>query len=87
MQHSYNLLPKLTLLATKMQGKQFGRLYQVLLHQDTVQPDSASMTKAVIQELVLELIFHPPYSLDLASLDFHHYRSIFTNRRGTSCIY
>jgi hypothetical protein len=42
------------------------------------------MTKAAIQELDWEILPHPPYSMDLASSDYHLFRSLSNNLRGVS---
>jgi hypothetical protein len=42
------------------------------------------MTKAAIQELDWEILPHPPYSLDLAQLDYYIFRSLSNNLRGVS---
>lgn len=39
--------------------------------------------KKITQELGLELLPHPPYSLDIASLDYHFSRSLEHTLRGT----
>jgi histone-lysine N-methyltransferase SETMAR len=40
------------------------------------------MTKEAIQELVWEILPHPPYSPDLAPSDYHLFRSLSKNLRG-----
>jgi histone-lysine N-methyltransferase SETMAR len=42
-----------------------------LLHHDKPRPHTARAAQERIQELQWELLEHPPYSLDLASSDFH----------------
>jgi hypothetical protein len=42
------------------------------------------MTKTAIQELDWEILPHPPYSLDLAPLEYHLLFSLSNNLRGVS---
>jgi histone-lysine N-methyltransferase SETMAR len=42
------------------------------------------MSKAVIQELDWEILPHPPYSPNLAPVDYHLFRSLSNNLRGVS---
>jgi histone-lysine N-methyltransferase SETMAR len=42
------------------------------------------MTKAAIQELDQEILPHPPYSPDLAPMDYQLFRSLSNNLHGAS---
>jgi hypothetical protein len=42
------------------------------------------MTKSGIQELDWEILPYPPYSPDLATSDYHLFRSLSNNLRGVS---
>jgi hypothetical protein len=42
------------------------------------------VTKAAVQELDWEILPHPSYSPDLASSDYHLFRSLSNNLRGVS---
>jgi histone-lysine N-methyltransferase SETMAR len=42
------------------------------------------MTEAAIHKLDLEILPHPPYSLDLAPSDYHLFRSLSNNLHGIS---
>jgi histone-lysine N-methyltransferase SETMAR len=54
----------------------------VLLHHDNARPHTAQSTQGRIQDLQWELLEHPPYSLDLASSDFHLFGSLKAHLSG-----
>jgi hypothetical protein len=66
-------------LAEAIQQKRQGRQHGVILQHDNAKPQTANMTKVAIQQLDWEILPHPPYSLDLAPLDYHLFCSLFNN--------
>ena len=64
--------------------KRPNRRHGVILQRDNARPHVANMTKAAIQTLNCEVLPHPPYSPDLAPLDFHLFRSLSNSLRGVS---
>ena len=71
-------------IADAIQEKLTTRLREVILLHENARSHSANLTKTTIQELGWEDISHPPYSPDLASSDFHLFRSLSNNLQGTS---
>jgi histone-lysine N-methyltransferase SETMAR len=75
--HGENVNPALycevlLMLQDTIRRKRPGQLARgVLLHHDNARPHTAPATQERIQELEWKLLEHPPYSLDLASTDFH----------------
>jgi histone-lysine N-methyltransferase SETMAR len=63
-------------LEEEIQQKRLGQRH------DNAQPHTANMTKAAIQELDWEILPHPPYSPDLAPLDYHLFCSLSSNLRA-----
>jgi histone-lysine N-methyltransferase SETMAR len=49
-----------------------------LLHHDNARPHTAQSTQERIQEPQWELLYHPPYSPDLAPSDFHLFDPVKT---------
>ena len=70
-------------LKNAIQEKRTGMRHVILLH-DNARPHVARATKRVIEELGWQVLPHPPYSPDLAPSDFHLFRSLSNNLRGTS---
>jgi hypothetical protein len=66
----------------EIQQKLPGRRHGVILQHDNARPHTANMTKAAIQEIDWEIPPHPPYSPDLASSDYHLFRSFSSNLLG-----
>jgi len=67
-------------LRRAIKSKQRGLLSTgVLLQHDNARPNTARSTVATIQDLSFDCLPHPPYSLDLASSDFH----VFGPHKGT----
>jgi hypothetical protein len=56
----------------------------VILQHDNARQHTANMTKATIQELDWEILPHPPYSPDLASSDYHLFRSLSLSLQQTA---
>ena len=90
----YELLPRNQTITAEVYCQQLRRLEKaiqekrpgmdvILLH-DNARPHVARVTKQVIDELGWETLPHPPYSPDLAPSDFHLFRSLSNNLRGTS---
>jgi transposase len=69
-------------LEEEMQQKRLGRPHGVNLQHDNAPPQTASMTKAAIQELNWEIHPLPPYSPDLAPSDYHLLHSLSNNLHG-----
>jgi hypothetical protein len=63
-------------LKEAIQQKRPGRRHEVILQHDNARPHTANMTKGAIQKLDWETLPHPPYSPDLASSDYHFFRSL-----------
>jgi histone-lysine N-methyltransferase SETMAR len=47
-----------------------------VVFQDNARPHISKMTQQKIKELNWEILDHPPYSPDLASSDYHLFRSL-----------
>jgi histone-lysine N-methyltransferase SETMAR len=59
-------------LRDKVRGKPPGQLTRgLLLHYNSARPHIARETQERLQELQCELLEHPPYSMELASSNFH----------------
>ncbi|XP_013786728.1 histone-lysine N-methyltransferase SETMAR-like [Limulus polyphemus] len=54
----------------------------VVFHQDNARPHTAKITSQKIEELGWEKIPHPPYSPDLAPLDYHLFHSLQNHLDG-----
>jgi histone-lysine N-methyltransferase SETMAR len=67
---------KLRRLEEAIQQKHPSRRHGVILQHDNTRPHAATMTKVAIQELDWKILPHPPYSPDLASSDYHLFRSL-----------
>ena len=92
----YELLPRgvaitadiycqqLRYLADAIQENRPTRLSEVILLHDSARPHSTNRTKNTIQELGWEVIMHPPCSPDLELSDFHLFRPLSNNLKGTS---
>jgi transposase len=74
---------QLPLLEEAIQQKRPDRRHRLILQHDNVQPHTANMTKAAIQELDWAILPHPPYSPDLAPSDYL-LRSLSNNLRRVS---
>ena len=48
----------------------------VIFHHDNTRPHSARITSNKIEELGWEKLLHPPYSPDIAPLDYHLFQSL-----------
>ena len=48
----------------------------VIFHQDKARPHTSLVTRQKLRVLGRELLMHPPYSSDLAPLDYHLLRSL-----------
>jgi histone-lysine N-methyltransferase SETMAR len=68
----------------KRSKKRLGRRHGVILQHHNARTHTANVTKAAIQELDWEILPHPPYSPDLAPLDYHIFRTLSNNLRGVS---
>ena len=55
----------------------------VVLHQDNAPPHTANTTQLEIDVLGLQRVDHPPYSSDLAPLDFKYFPELKNHLRGT----
>ena len=92
----YELLPRNQTITAELYCHQLRRLnaairekrpeqhHQVILQHDNARTHTANVTKVVIQELGWEVLPHPPYSPDLAPSDYHLFRSLSNQLRGTS---
>ncbi|UYV83500.1 hypothetical protein LAZ67_23001248 [Cordylochernes scorpioides] len=67
-----------------IQQKRPDRQGQIILLHDNVRSHVAQVVKAALQELKLEVLQHPPYSPDLATTDYHLFRSMSNYMRGTT---
>ena len=56
----------------------------VLLQRDNARAHTARSTVATIQDLSFDCLPHPPYSLDLASSDFHVFGPLIVSIGGKS---
>ena len=55
---------------------------QIMLLHDNARPHVAQVVKAALQELEWEVLQHPPYSPDLAAMDYYLFRSLSNHMRG-----
>ena len=55
----------------------------VVLHQDNALPHTANTTQLEIDVLGFQRVDHPPYSPDLAPLDFKYFPELKNHLRGT----
>jgi hypothetical protein len=54
----------------------------MFLQHDTVKPHTSSATSVVIENVVFEVVPHPPYSLDLAPSDFQLFAVLKKQLKG-----
>ena len=54
----------------------------VIFHQDNARPHTSLVTRQKLRELDWELLIPPPYSPDLASSDYHLFRSLQNSLNG-----
>ncbi|KZC14856.1 Histone-lysine N-methyltransferase SETMAR, partial [Dufourea novaeangliae] len=54
----------------------------VVFHQDNAKPHTAKRTLAKLKELKWDAILHPPYSPDIALLDYYLFRSLQNDLNG-----
>ena len=52
---------------------------------DNAQPHTARATIDALETLKFEVLFHPPYSPDLAPSDFHFFPHLKRDLKGTHC--
>ena len=55
---------------------------QIIFHQDKARPHVSLMTRQKLLQLGWEILIHPPYSPDTATLDFHLFRSLQNSLNG-----
>ena len=56
---------------------------RIIFHQDNnPRPHVSLMTRQKLLQLGWEVLIHPPYSLDIAPLDFHLFRSLQNSLNG-----
>ena len=67
-----------------IQLKRPHRQGQTILLHDNARPHVAQVLKATLQELEWEVLQHPPYSPDLATTDYHLFRSLSNHMRGVT---
>ena len=75
---------QLRYLADAIQENRPTMLNEVTLLHDSARPHSTNLTKNTIQEWGWKVIMHPPCSPDLEPSDFHIFRSLSNNLKGTS---
>ena len=66
----------------RVKQKLRNRRIPVILFHDNAKPHTAKMTKKWLEDAGWEVLEHPPYSLDLASSDYHLFRSMEHFFRG-----
>ena len=54
----------------------------IIFHQDNARPNVSLMTRQKLLQLGWEVLIHLPYSLGIASLDFHLFRSLQNSLNG-----
>ena len=54
----------------------------VIFHQDNARPHTSLVTRKKLLELGWEVILHPPHSPDLATSDYHFFRSLQNHLNG-----
>ena len=67
-----------------IQLKRPHRQGQTILLHDNARSHVAQVVKAALQELEREVLQHPPYSLDLAPVDYYLFCSLSNHMRGVS---
>ena len=55
----------------------------VILHQDNARPHTAKITHQKIMKFGWEILTHPPYSHDIANIDYHLFQSLQHFLKGT----
>ena len=55
---------------------------RIIFHQDTARPHVFLMTRQKLLQLGWEVLIHPPYSPDIATSDFHLFRSLQNSLNG-----
>ncbi|UYV83506.1 hypothetical protein LAZ67_23001258 [Cordylochernes scorpioides] len=68
-----------------IQQKRPDRQGQIILLHDNVRSHVAQVVKAALQEFKWEVLQHPPYSPDLATTDYHLFRSMSYERHYLRC--
>ncbi|GFW94458.1 histone-lysine N-methyltransferase SETMAR [Trichonephila clavipes] len=72
-------------LRRAIQNKRRGMLTNgVRLLHDNARPYTALVTKALLKQFKWEVLDHPPYSPDLAPIDFHLFRYLKSHLSGKS---
>ena len=54
----------------------------IIFHQDDARPHGSLMTRQKLLQLGWEFLIHPPYSTDIAPLDFHLFQSLQNSLNG-----
>jgi len=54
----------------------------VVFHHDNARPHTSLMTRQKLRELGWKVLMHPPYSPDIASSDYHLFRSLQNSLNG-----
>ena len=55
---------------------------RIIFHQDTARPRVSLMTRQKLLQLGWEVLIHPPYSPDIAPLDFHLFQPLQNSLSG-----
>ena len=55
---------------------------RIIFHEDNARPHVSLMTRQKLLQLGWEVLIHPPYSPDIASLDFHLFWSLQNSLNG-----
>ena len=55
---------------------------RIIFHQDDARPHVSLMTRQKLLQLGWEVLIHPPYSPDIAPLDFHLFQSLQNSLNG-----